>query len=274
MLKWWSILTGGSVRAVRETVKRGRLYGWRAAWTCVCAHGINFHIRVRNSMPGQSRVKCPCCGWQGYAYKAFDGGQHIFRQIECPQCGAHDRHRVLHLFLTLRLPSFTQKDRCLLLHFAPEKHTQGLLDSHPSISTVATDLQSGALVSFSGPRFASDIREMGVGDNTFDAVFCIHVLEHVQEDRQALAEIRRVLKPGGVAVIMVPGHLGPETHEWGYPDPMFCYHVRDYSTHDFARRLEGFLVETVTPDDLVGVAGRATIQVPDGAVIFCCTKGS
>jgi SAM-dependent methyltransferase len=179
---------------------------------------------------------------------------------------------MIHLFMSRLSPPFLKKDNCRLLHFAPENYTQRILDAYPSVFTVTTDLQPGALASFPGPRFASDIRNMGVRDGAFDAVFCIHVLEHVVEDRQALAEIQRILKPGGVAVIMVPGHFGPETLEWGRPDPMFCGHVRDYAMHDFKRRLEGFLVEEIAPGGLMGPDERGQFQVPDAAIVFCCTK--
>lgn len=41
-------------------------------------------------------------------------------------------------------------------------------------------------------------------DNSFDAVFSVSVLEHVQGQREAVEEILRVLKPGGIAIIGVP----------------------------------------------------------------------
>ena len=50
-------------------------------------------------------------------------------------------------------------------------------------------------------------------DNHFDLVLSHEVLEHVTDDRLAVAEIVRVLKPGGRAVIFVPNRLYPfETH--------------------------------------------------------------
>jgi SAM-dependent methyltransferase len=49
--------------------------------------------------------------------------------------------------------------------------------------------------------------------NTFDGVLSHEVLEHVQDDRQAMHELIRVLKPGGRAVIFVPNRWYPvETH--------------------------------------------------------------
>lgn len=41
-------------------------------------------------------------------------------------------------------------------------------------------------------------------DAMFDKVLCLDTLEHVNSERQALAEIRRVLKPGGAVVLSVP----------------------------------------------------------------------
>lgn len=49
-----------------------------------------------------------------------------------------------------------------------------------------------------------DARALTLADGSFDAVFCSGVLEHVDDCHAAVAEIRRVLVPGGVALIGVP----------------------------------------------------------------------
>ncbi len=49
--------------------------------------------------------------------------------------------------------------------------------------------------------------------DTFDAMICIHVLEHVDDDRGAMAEMYRVLKPGGWSLISVPIRLDQKTYE-------------------------------------------------------------
>ncbi len=54
------------------------------------------------------------------------------------------------------------------------------------------------------PLHNADIYALPYADNTFDAVIYSEVLEHVEDDQQALREAYRVLKPGGVLAITVP----------------------------------------------------------------------
>jgi SAM-dependent methyltransferase len=49
-----------------------------------------------------------------------------------------------------------------------------------------------------------DITDVQWPDASFDVVICNHVLEHVSADRVALQEIRRILTPGGWAILQVP----------------------------------------------------------------------
>jgi len=90
-------------------------------------------------------------------------------------------------------------------------------------------------------------------DDSIDIFICSHVLEHVEDDRKAIAELYRILKPGGWGIVMVPIQLTlSEIHEdtsiksenerckyFGLES-----HVRIYSKQGFVRRLEcsGFKV--------------------------------
>jgi SAM-dependent methyltransferase len=49
-----------------------------------------------------------------------------------------------------------------------------------------------------------DITDIQYPDNTFDVIYCSHVLEHLQDDRKAMGEFYRVLKPGCWAILQVP----------------------------------------------------------------------
>jgi len=54
------------------------------------------------------------------------------------------------------------------------------------------------------PDIVGDIHDLPFKESTVDAVICLSVLEHVENPLKAMSEIRRVLKPGGYALIYVP----------------------------------------------------------------------
>lgn len=117
---------------------------------------------------------------------------------------------------------------------------------------------------------------------SFDAALCIHVLEHVEDDRHAMAELHRVLRPGGWALVSVPIRLDRPTHE----DPAITdpaerqavfgerSHVRFYGA-DLADRLRevGFEVEldlaSDIPDD---VRKRHGLRMDEN--LFRCRKAA
>jgi SAM-dependent methyltransferase len=49
-----------------------------------------------------------------------------------------------------------------------------------------------------------DIQKIPLPNQCFDAILCSHVLEHVRDDRKALKELHRILKPQGWAYLQVP----------------------------------------------------------------------
>ena len=78
-------------------------------------------------------------------------------------------------------------------------------------------------------------------DATFDRVICAEVLEHVPDDRGAMDEIARVLKPGGTAAVTVP-RFWPELVCWALSDEYHLVeggHVRIYRLGELRRRLRG-----------------------------------
>jgi SAM-dependent methyltransferase len=125
----------------------------------------------------------------------------------CPRCGAQARHRALWLYLHERTNLFSGKG-LRVLHFAPERALGRALAAAPGIEYVSADLHDpGAMEHF-------DITDIPHPDGSFDAILCIHVLEHVEDDRQAMRELRRILAPGGFAIVLVPLDLDrPDTYE-------------------------------------------------------------
>jgi len=148
-----------------------------------------------------------------------------------------------------------------LLHFAPEPwlraRMKGLLGSK---RYVTADLNP------EGVDLSLDIADIDLPNAAFDAVICSHVLEHVPDDRRAMAELRRVVAEGGWCLVMVPLDTSrAETYEDATvtaPDDREAHfwqhdHLRLYAP-DIEQRLSdaGFSVEVIRPSDLVS-ADRA-----------------
>lgn len=68
----------------------------------------------------------------------------------------------------------------------------------------------------------------------FDAIGAFDVLEHVDQDRAALAECRRALRPGGALFVTVPQH----PWMWSSADD-YAHHVRRYTRRELVAKLNG-----------------------------------
>jgi len=76
-------------------------------------------------------------------------------------------------------------------------------------------------------------------DATFDRVICSEVLEHLHDDRTAMGELARVLRPGGTMAITVP-RFGPELVNWALSDEYHSVpggHIRIYRRRQLFSRL-------------------------------------
>ncbi|MFG1422806.1 methyltransferase domain-containing protein [Roseixanthobacter liquoris] len=162
----------------------------------------------------------------------------------CPICGCPDRIRLLYLFLRNRTDLLADMHR--LLHVAPEPHLRACFLRMSDLHYVTADIDRPDV------DLIMDLMRMPLADACVDAVICSHVLEHVPDDRRALSELFRVLRPGGWAILQVPIAANGATYE----DPsIICAeeqrmafgqrgHVRLYGA-DFPDRLgeAGFTVE-------------------------------
>lgn len=194
---------------------------------------------------GDRRV-CPLCMAEFDEYRRYNKR----RRARCPQCAASERHRISWMYMQRETPLFTQQTR--FLHFAPEPQMQRILQIYLSIDYVPASYDPEK------PTEGIDIQAIPFEDDSFDMLYCSHVLEHIPDDRLAMRELHRVLKPGGVGVIMVPTKNIEVTYEdasittpegreehFGQWD-----HLRWYG-RDFPERLReaGFDVEIVYYSD-------------------------
>ena len=86
-----------------------------------------------------------------------------------------------------------------------------------------------------------DATAMPFPDGAFDRVIAAEILEHVRDDRRAVAEIARVLRPGGVVAVTVPAWL-PERLCWALSREYHEVpggHVRIYSRTELEAKLAG-----------------------------------
>jgi SAM-dependent methyltransferase len=179
------------------------------------------------------RVECPCCGGR---FAEFMPDWNRPNAI-CPRCAVHERHRALWLYLHERTDLLERRAR--VLHFAPEEVFQRRFGSLPNLDYLSADLDSPlAMVHF-------DIQGIPYDADSFDVILCVHVLEHVPDDAQAMRELHRVLRPGGFAIVGVPLD---RSREATYEDPAIVSpeerrrafwqddHVRLYG-RDFPERL-------------------------------------
>jgi SAM-dependent methyltransferase len=193
---------------------------------------------------------CPICGYDGVMIAV---GHPPRWDARCASCGSRERHRLLWLWATHGGSNRLVGKR--ILHFAPEEALRQALRDNPRYET-ADLVQRGV-------THQVDITQLPMASETYDVVIANHVLEHVDDDGQAMRELFRVLLPGGIALLTTP--INPtrqETYEdAGITDPVERRahfnapdHRRFYGL-DFADRLKdaGFSVETfrMTPAEEV-----------------------
>jgi SAM-dependent methyltransferase len=82
------------------------------------------------------------------------------------------------------------------------------------------------------PVLSADATALPFASASVDCVVALDVLEHVEDDEKALAEITRVLRPGGVFIFTVPAFMGL----WRHHDVMYG-HFRRYAKRDLLERI-------------------------------------
>lgn len=110
-----------------------------------------------------------------------------------------ERHRLLWLYLQNETDFFTAPKK--VLHFAPEQAFYKLFRNQKNLDYTTTDLLSPLA------DVKADICNLPFADNTYDVILCNHVLEHIPDDSQAMRELYRVLKPGGMGIFQIPQDL-------------------------------------------------------------------
>jgi len=211
-------------------------------------------------------AECPVCGGRFRKFMPY-GYVRSRSNALCPRCLSLERHRLLWLYLVRETDLLRTFPRTL--HIAPEvcimRHLRPHFAGHPE-QYVTADLESPLA------DLHFDVQRIPLPDASFDAVICNHLLEHVADDRRALGELHRILRPGGWGILLSPVDPGrtatfeddtvtdpaERTRLFGQYD-----HRRIYGA-DYADRLRsaGFRVDDIDYAASLPPAERARFALP------------
>ncbi|WP_152285810.1 class I SAM-dependent methyltransferase [Flavicella marina] len=184
-----------------------------------------------------------------------------------------ERHRLLWLYLQ-QTDFFTAPKK--VLHVAPEQCFYKRFRSQKNLDYTTTDLYSPLA------DVKADICDLPFEDNSYDIVFCNHVLEHIENDQKAMQELFRILKPGGMGIFQIPQNLNLEkTYEdfsittpeerkkhFGQYD-----HVRVYGKDYFDKlRKVGFQVQEISCTEITTKENSVTYCLSAQEILPVCTK--
>lgn len=148
-----------------------------------------------------------------------------------------ERHRQMWLYLQNETDFFSKNYK--VLHIAPEQEFLRRFKKMKNLEYVSADLFSPIV------DVKADLLDLPFEDESFDVIFCNHVLEHIVDDQKAMRELYRVMKKGGWGIVQVPMKNSEKTYEdFSITDPKERHkhfgqydHVRWYGM-DYFQRLE------------------------------------
>jgi SAM-dependent methyltransferase len=203
--------------AYRRAGRLGRrVLGPDPAASPPAATGPDVDVPPWSPLPGGGPpALCNVCRWQG---NAFTGSAHVELAL-CPRCGSNGRDRFLHWCLLQRvdLGPALRVIECSPRMGAGYRAAMGTWFFY---RTSDYDLRAHA------GNLRLDLQAIDLPDDCIDVMLCAHVLEHVPDTDKALAELCRVIAPGGHLLLQVPVLQGrtapPEAPEFhGDDTPVF-----------------------------------------------------
>jgi SAM-dependent methyltransferase len=187
------------------------------------------------------RQTCNICGKQS-EFQSVAGRP----AAQCPKCQSRERHRLLMHYLQHHTPLPTAK--LDVLQFSPMAGEKRSIKKWKNLNYKSADYVPGEDLQL-------DLTALTQPDASWDVLIAYHILEHIPDDKKAMSEMFRVLRPGGQVILQVPIEIGgPMVEDPTITDPKAREkafgqhdHVRKYSESGLRERLEatGFVVEIV-----------------------------
>ena len=217
---------------------------------------------------------CPiCCG---YFRKFQKFGNPSRPEAKCPGCNTLERHRLVWRYFQVATDLFDSRPK-KMLHVAPESFMAPQLKKFIGKGYLTADLLAPNVME------KMDLTDIQHPDNSFDVIYCSHVLEHIVDDRKAISEVYRVLSNDGWAILLVPvtceKTIESKTFTENPEDRLLLFgqedHWRRYGP-DYKDRLTnaGFKVEALEANNFLDSSEIKKIRVDTKAAgnIFYCTK--
>ena len=260
----------------RAMASEGRVLILKAKYRCsVC----NMRVEGFEALPEFYLENLEKHGWP---YTGDEAETCNFRAYQCPYCKSSDRDRLYALYLHHYLTQLKPNTSLSIVDFAPSAPLSDFI--RRQIMRARSNISYRTADAFAdGADDRVDITNMHLyEDARFDFFLCSHVLEHVADDQTALRELRRILKPGGKGILMVPIILGlveidedptvvDEGERWrrfGQYD-----HVRLYSKKGFVDRVQaaGFTLSEYG-NEFFGKESFARHGITDQSVLYVVEK--
>lgn len=141
-------------------------------------------------------VSCNICGSNYSSFLPYLDRPNAL----CPNCGSLERVRLLDYFIN----DLTLIDKdTRLLHVAPERCLFDKLQKQLGTNYMPVDKFDEVYKYPDGTQYM-DITDIDLDDESVGMIICMHVLEHIPDDRKAISELYRVLQKGGSAILQVP----------------------------------------------------------------------
>lgn len=187
-----------------------------------------------------------------------------------------ERHRLLWLYLQNDTDFFNLDKPKKVLHMAPEQCFLNRFKKLKHLDITTADLYSPIV------DVKADICDLPFEDNSFDIIFCNHVLEHIEDDKKAMQELYRVLKKGGFGIFQIPQDYARETTYEDFsitsPEERAKHfgqydHVRVYGSDYFDRlRAVGFTVEEVNYSNKLSQTEIDKYRLMKNEILPVCKK--
>lgn len=194
--------------------------------------------------------QCNICGWRGHA---FEGVAHSESAL-CQVCGSISRDRFLYWCWTSRT-AYDPSAR--VLETSPRLGQEYRDKMADRVSYTCSDYDESAHRGV----VRLDLQDIDLPDGSVDVVLTPHVLEHVPDTDRALAELFRVLAPGGDVFLQIPlpqGRTAPPTEPEYHGDNTLVFWRFGWDLADTIRR-HGFVCDPLVTQELrdAAAAGRS-----------------